>query len=270
MRRYPLVAFFVLAFLFSWLVAVPLALQRGGVLPARLPYSLHYLMAFGPMLAALIVVGATEGRPALGRFLTRGFRLSVGWGWLTFALLAPLAFFGVGVVAAAVSGRAVPGIHELGQVNFLPNLGLGAWLLWILTSGLGEETGWRGYALPRLQSRRSPLAASLILAVPWVLWHLPAFFYLPNYMSFGVMLPGFALGVAAGSIVYTWLYNKTGGSILAAVLFHGSFNFVTASQAGTGLVAAVASTLVMVWAVVILIRWKSVRRSIGATPRVQA
>ncbi len=75
---------------------------------------------------------------------------------------------------------------------------------------------------------------------------------------------------AAGAIVYTWLYNSTSGSILAALLFHGSFNFVTASQAGTGLVAAVASSLVMAWAVVILIRRKSVRRPIGAAHGVKS
>lgn len=80
-----------------------------------------------------------------------------------------------------------------------------------------------------------------------------------------LVLPGFAIGVAAGSIVYTWLYDSTRGSILAVVLFHGSFNFVTAPQAGTGMVAAVASTLVMVSAVAVLIRWKSVRRPIGVT-----
>jgi uncharacterized protein len=185
-------------------------------------------------------------------------------------VLAPLVFFAVGVAGAAAAGRHLPGVRELGQINFLPNLGLWAWLLWTASSGLGEETGWRGYALPRLRAARGPLAASLILAVPWILWHLPAFFYLPNYMSFGVMLPGFAIGVAAGSVVYTWLYERTGGSILAAALFHGSFNFVTASQAGTGPVAAVVSTLVMLWAVLIVVRWKSGRRPIGATPQVQA
>jgi membrane protease YdiL (CAAX protease family) len=265
-----LAAFFFLAFLLSWLVAVPLALQRAGSLPGRLPYGLHYFMAFGPMLSALIVVTATEGRAGLRRFLARGFRPSLGPGWLPLAVFSPLLFFVVGVIGAAVSGRPVPEIRDLGEVNFLPNLGLWAWLLWTVTSGLGEETGWRGYALPRLQSGRSPLAASLILAVPWIIWHLPAFFYLPNYMSFGVMLPGFALGVAAGSIVYTWLYNRTGGSILAAALFHGSFNFVTASRAGTGLVAAVVSTLIMLWAVAIVVRWKSVRRPIGVPPQVHA
>ena len=74
MRKSPLAAFFFLAFLLSWLVAVPLALQRMGVLPARLPYSLHYLMAFGPMLSALAVVAATEGRVGLRGLLARGFR----------------------------------------------------------------------------------------------------------------------------------------------------------------------------------------------------
>ncbi|HEY6101771.1 MAG TPA: type II CAAX endopeptidase family protein [bacterium] len=263
-------AYLLLAFLFSWMVAVPLALQRSGVLSTRLPYSLHYLMAFGPMLGALIVVGVTQGRRGLAGFLSKGFRLSVGWPWLTFALLTPLVLFAAGLGAAALTGRPGPGLGALGRINFLPDIGFAAWLLWIVTSGLGEETGWRGYLLPRLQARYSPLSAGLILAVPWVLWHLPAFFYLPNYMSFGIMLPGFALGVAAGSIVYTWLYNQTGGSVLAAALFHGSFNFVTASAAGSGVVAAVASALVMVWAVAIVIAWKSGRRPIGATQGVQA
>lgn len=169
MRKSPLAAFFFLAFLLSSLVAVPLALQRMGVLLARLPYSLHYLMAFGPMLSP--------------------------WLW------SPPRR---AVWASVASSRGASAyLRDPG--------GWWAWLLWTVTSGLGEETGWRGYALQRLQSGRSPLAASVLLAIPWILWHLPAFFYLPNYMSFGVMLPGFAIGVAAA-------------------LFHGSFNFVTAPR----------------------------------------
>lgn len=256
-RRYPLAAFFILAFIVSWIVGVPLALVRAGIVKIDLPYSLHYLTAYGPMLAALIVIGVTEGRRGIVDFLRRGFRFGFGWGWLALSLLSPIALFAIGVIVAALLGREIPGIRELGRVNFLPNLGLGAWLLWILTSGLGEETGWRGFALPRLQQKHSAFVASLLLAVPWAMWHLPAFFYLPNYMAFGpAVVPGFVMGVAAGSVVYTWLYNSTRGSILAAVLWHGSFNFVTASAAGAGLVAAVASILVIVWAVLIVLMFK--------------
>ena len=137
----------------------------------------------------------------------------------------------------------------LGQVNFLPNLGVGALLLWIFTFGFGEEIGWRGYALPRLQKDRSALSATLILAVFWALWHLPQFFYLFDT----AILVGWFFGLTAGAIVFTWLYNSAEGSILMVALWHGAFNFITASKAGEGVLAAVLSTLVMVWAVAVII-----------------
>jgi membrane protease YdiL (CAAX protease family) len=97
-------------------------------------------------------------------------------------------------------------------VNFLPDLGLGAWAVWFATSGCGEELGWRGFALPRLQRTHSALISSVLLAIGWAGWHLPAFFYLPSYTAMGLqILPGFFLGVLAGSIVLTWLYNSSGG-----------------------------------------------------------
>ena len=140
--------------------------------------------------------------------------------------------------------------------TFCPDLGLMAWALWFLTSGCGEELGWRGFALPRLQRTHSAMASSVLLAIGWAGWHLPAFFYIPSYTAMGLrILPGFFFGLLAGAIVLTWLYNSSGGSVLAAVLWHASFNFVTASPNAGGFVAAVTSTLVMVWAIVVVWRY---------------
>jgi hypothetical protein len=87
------------------------------------------------------------------------------------------------------------------------------------------------------------------------LYHLPAFFYAPSYTAIGLrIVPGFFLGILAGAIVLTWLYNSSGGSVFAVVLWPASFNCVTASPNAGGLVAAVTSTLVMVWAVTVLWR----------------
>jgi membrane protease YdiL (CAAX protease family) len=87
--------------------------------------------------------------------------------------------------------------------NYMPYLGMWALVLWVLTFGFGEEIGWRGFALPRLQKGRSALAASVIVWVMWVVWHIPSFFYLDTYMKLGLaMLPMFALGVLAGAIVF--------------------------------------------------------------------
>jgi hypothetical protein len=79
------------------------------------------------------------------------------------------------------------------------------------------------------------------------------FFYVPSYLTIGLrIVPGFFLGMFAGTIVLTWLYNRGGGSVLTVALWHASFNFVTASPNAGGLDAAVTSTLVMVWAVIVV------------------
>jgi membrane protease YdiL (CAAX protease family) len=174
--------------------------------------------------------------------------------------------FVIAVVAARIAGQAAPSWTSLGTVNFLPDLGVTAWGLWFLTSGIGEELGWRGFALPRLQRTHSAMSSTLRLAIGWAGWHLPAFFYVPSYAAIGLrILPGFFLGVLAGAIVLTWLYNSSGGSVLAAVLWHASFNFVTASPNASGLAAAVTSTLVMVWAFVVV--WRCDWSTLASPPR---
>ena len=93
----------------------------------------------------------------------------------------------------------------------------------------------------------------MILAAFWALWHLPQFFYLfdPS-MAFG-----WAIGLFAGAVVLTWLYNSSPDSILMVAIWHGCFNFVTASTADTGFLPAVVSIIVIVWAIVVIVRFKS-------------
>jgi CAAX protease family protein len=242
--RHPLLSFTLLAYACSWGIAVPLALQAQYVIPSRLPLSLHYLTAFGPAVAAWVT------SRALGRSLGSGSGIgSRRLLWLAVGGLSPLALFWAAQLAGLSIGRPVPRWTDLGQVNFLPDLGLAAWLLWLVTSGVGEEVGWRGFALPHLQRTHGALASSTLLAVIWAGWHVPAFFYVPSYTAIGLrIVPGFFFGVLCGSIALAWLYNMSGGSVLAVVLWHASFNYVTASPAASGFVAAVVSTSVIVWA----------------------
>jgi membrane protease YdiL (CAAX protease family) len=251
-KKRPLLAFFILAYALSWLVEIPLALEAQGTIQTGIPFSAHYLAAYGPMLSALIVTGMTRGSPGLRELLGRMTRWKVSPGWWLVAI-APLGLYLV--VAAAlwlIQGRPVD-LVAMGQVDFLPALGLAALPMWVLTFGIGEETGWRGFALPRLQEGRSALRATVILWVFWALWHLPLFFY--SYDA--SILPGFLIGLLAGAIVFTWLYNSTGGSVLLVAIWHGAFNFTTACvSCKTGVSAAVISTLVMVWAVVVVLHFK--------------
>jgi membrane protease YdiL (CAAX protease family) len=254
-QRHTLALFYVIAYAVSWSIAVPLALQAHGHWPFRVPLWMHYLTAFGPAAAALIVSRLRRSAPTRGSRRAEGTHPSFWWGLVG---LSPLLLFaGAGFVLRFV-GAPAPSWSSLGRVNFLPDLGVAAWLLWFVTSGVGEETGWRGCAIPTLQRRHTALASSAWLALAWGGWHLPAFFYVPGYAAIlSKGLPGFFVGLLAGSIVLTWLYNVVGGRLLPVMLWHASFNFVTGSPNAAGLTAAIVSSLVIVWAAILV--WRNGR-----------
>lgn len=268
-RRRPLVAYVILTYAISWAIAVPLAARALGWFNAPLPFALHYLIPLGPVLAAIIVTRVTEGSDGLRDLYGRMVRWQVGAGWIAFAVLAPLLVFAGAAVVAPLFGAAALDVRDLGVVNFMPYLGAGAWLLWFVTFGIGEETGWRGFALLRLQANRSALAATLLLVVPWAIWHIPSLLYLGNLKALGIMLPGFFIGIMLGGIVYTWLFNSTGGSVLAVALLHASMNFVTASRAGQGAVAAIVSMSFVIWGILVIILFKPANLARAPRPVVK-
>jgi len=270
-NRRPLSLYFLLAYALSWSISFPLALQACGVFSARLPWALHYLAVFGPAAAALVVTRVVGEQPAIASSRPKSVAPLIGWWSVGFG--SPLLLFVIAKFVARVVGQSGPAWSSLGHINFLPDLGITAWGLWFLASGCGEELGWRGFALPRLQRTRSAMTSTLLLAIAWAGWHFPLFFYVPSYQAMGLrILPGFFFGILAGAIVLTWLYNRSGGSVMAPMLWHASFNFVTASPNAGGLVAAVISMLVVAWALVIVWRYDwstlatpSLSRSVQAT-----
>jgi uncharacterized protein len=113
----------------------------------------------------------------------------------------------------------------------------------------GEETGWRGFALPILQRRHGALPAALLITSIWGVWHLPYFFTVSTYRGFAPAgYVGFVFGLACGSLVLTWLYNGTGGSILACAVWHGLYNLATGTVGSTGTIQGVTSAFVYIQA----------------------
>lgn len=260
---HPVIAYFVLAFVLSWAIELPLAASAQGWLRIPVPPALHYLASFGPLVSALIITAATEGRPGVRHLLAGVVKWRVGRGWVLVAL-SPIALFGVAAIVGYTTNGTWPNLVLLGEVDYLPYLGVGgAFLLWLLTFGVGEEIGWRGYALPRLQQGQSALTATLILGTVWALWHLPAFFYRDTYMAMGLVtgLPLFLLSLLAASIMFTWLYNSTQGSLLMVIVFHALFDLLSVSRAGGGYAASMMSAGVMIWAVLIVILFKPMNLS---------
>src|SRR5688500_10941734 len=208
-RRYPLTAFFVLAYALSWW---PWILYSAGLVP-------NPIVGVGPFLAALVVLAMTEGKTGGMERLQRMVRWRVGLQWYAVALLLPIV---VTLAAAALN------IFLLGAQRTSTAADLGGWstllqtfLLWLLIPGLAgtwEVPGFRGYALPRLQFRYSALIASLVLGV------LLAFLHLPFVVTGEDIWIDAILFTIEWSIVYTWLFNNAKGSVLIVMLFHNMNN----------------------------------------------
>lgn len=240
----------ILAYVFAWLIAVPLALAKQQIIEPIFPFGMHYFIGYGPMLAAIITIYLENGSGGLRTFRKRFSLKNMSPGWWAVSV-SPLLFGLMVAVGAGFFSKTKITIVELGNVNFLPALGLAALPFWILTFGIGEEIGWRGFALPRLQSKYSALLSTVILAAIWGIWHLPQFFYLfdPSIAA------GWSAGLFSGAVVFTWLFNSTKGSVLAVALWHGCYNYVTATGTGNGLLAAIVSVLVIIWAIGVIIRY---------------
>jgi membrane protease YdiL (CAAX protease family) len=255
------VVFFALAFAISWAWAIPLALGGQVVLRGQ-GWPTHYPSLLGPAIAAVLVIAVTTGRAGLRDLASRMARWRVGLRWWLVAV-SPAGFLLLALAGMWLTGRGLPEAAGFGRFSGTPMIGLvGVFLAITLVGSLGEETGWRGYALPRLQRRFSPLAATLILAPLWFAWHLPQFFVIQTYREFGPGdYIGMFLGLSSGAVVLTWLYNRSGGSILLVIVWHGVYNFVGATQAAvTGPIAAVISTLIMIQGILLVLLDVEARR----------
>jgi membrane protease YdiL (CAAX protease family) len=253
-----LLAYTLLAYGLSWLWLLPLALA-GLVVQQGHGWPTHFPALLGPMVAA-VLVAARSG--TLRRLLTSIVRIKVALRWWAWAV-SPLLLLGVALIVDRIAGRQLPGTADFAQMSGLPSsLGvIGVAAVVLLVNGFGEETGWRGFALPALQRRLSPLRAMLVLSLIWAGWHLPMFLVIDNFRTFTAgTVVGWLLGLMAGSIVLGWLYNRSGGSIALVAVWHAGFNMVSATAAASGLVAAVVSTVVMVQAVVLVGAELSARR----------
>ena len=205
-KRHPIITFFVLAYAISW---VGWPLYAAGVWP--IPF-----LASGPLIAALIVIPITQGLAGLRELGSRMIRWRVRWYWYVVAVGLPLAVLLVTAGLNVALGARVPSMAGVGSLSTILTV-FAVRLINPMDGPMGEEPGWRGFALPGLQASRSPLVAALILAPLIALWHLPLAF-----LEGGGMKPLDFLGPIAFTFVATWLFNHTGGSVLMTIVMHAT------------------------------------------------
>ena len=127
-REHQLVTYFVLAYAISWIIVAPLIASAQGFIDVPVPFALHYLNDYGPLLAALITAGIANGTEGLGELFRRMVRWRVGLGWVLVAAFSPLAVYGVSVGIVVSLGDPPPDLSRLGTITYLPYLGWAGWV----------------------------------------------------------------------------------------------------------------------------------------------
>lgn len=248
-RPADVVVYLAVAYATTWLILSPLALAGAGVITGA-PSWLHLLGGVGPLVGVVVASGGAGLGAAWRGGLVRVPRAPWVWLW---AAGIPLALLGLALVVALGVGGGESG----GTGAALPGV-----VLVSLAYAIPEEAGWRGYLLPRLQARWTALWSSLAVGVAHAAWHLPMFFY--RYDASPGSVVGFALAVLAGSVVFTHLYNLSGGSVGVGVVFHAVWNLGTMGGAAwSGMVPAVMSVGLMVVATLLWWRYGGVALAPG-------
>jgi len=254
--EHPVSAFFVLTFLIAWLIWIPTGLFAPDLLPA-----LTLPGAWAPTLSAVLLTGILSGKAGIRQLLGRFLRWRVGFLWYIVTLFGIAAIGLTAIGLNTLFGGTAPSLslppgapselwYAVIPVFFLVNFFLGG--------PLAEEFGWRGYALPRLQTQWGALRASLFIGVIWGLWHLP-FYLFPNAGSVVGNVPfvWFVLLTTSWSVLFAWIYNNTQESMLLPVLFHTAINTTLGTlgilQMANGDLRPLQFNVALTWAAVIIV-----------------
>lgn len=218
--------FFLFSFFFSWFVWIGMIIFEPG---EQFFIPLLFLGAFGPSIAAALLISFSGNSAEKKDFWKRviDFRRISLKNFLFILLVFPVILL-IGYSLMKLVGLEIPSVSSFFEGIDSVSSFLYLLLFMLLGGPLAEELGWRGFALQPLQERFGHLMSSLILGSIWIIWHLPLFFIegtSQNQKGFGMAFWSWSLQLLLISIIFTWVYNNTRKSILAAVLLHLMANF---------------------------------------------
>jgi membrane protease YdiL (CAAX protease family) len=249
----PVLSFFLLTFAFTWLLWISIYAFHISSAAGYLPFLLG---AAGPSLMAFAVSAIIGGKQEVGNLWQRITVWRVGLPWYLMALFFPALIVLSAIGLYRLTGGAVPAFTLLAKEWYLLPIAL---IIGLLLGGpLEEEFGWRGFAIVNLQKRQSALQASLIVGIIWGIWHLPAFL-IPWSTQHNLPVVLFLLHDIALSVLFTWIFNNAGGSVLLTMLAHGAFNAtitilpILPSAAGSDLPLVFAVALLYIAALLMIL-----------------
>jgi uncharacterized protein len=236
LERRPLLSFFVMASLFSWIALIPYILSQWNILSNTKAFAVFFALNpfVGPALAAYIMHRTIGGKEAWQNLRRSLKQFKTGLKWYLFILIGLPAVMFLGMIV--LNGGSLPSFHDLSS-SYFEGYPIQFILIFFFGGSLAEEIGWRGFALPRMQSRYGAFKASLFLGFLWALWHLPHFLTSTqrggpgtDLSIFYINLPIFIVLCVSITIIMTWVFNHTQGSLFMAVLLHTSINTFSTLQ----------------------------------------
>ena len=211
-------SFFFLTFAWSWLLGFS-AIYAKPYAP-DLSLFLSIISGFGPSIAAFVTIALFGGQKELRAWLANALIWRVGWQWYALAFAVPPLVMLLALAVHAGSGGNVPASPVIGHFPLaIASFGL----VFLIGGPLGEEFGWRSYAAPALGGKMGWRAASLVIGVIWGLWHVPLFL-MAGTAQFQMSLAMFMLNILAGSVLFSWLFLQSKGSVIPALVAHTSLN----------------------------------------------
>lgn len=259
-----LIVYFGLSCLISWTVWLPLYLPAFGINTwPGIPF-LHGLGALGPSIAALLTSLIFNGSANTLQFIKSGFRLKSRF-YIGIALLSPLLLHIAAILFFSLETSSFVDLAKMGRSREFTEWSAAAFFAHnFVFFGIGEETGWRGFALPRLQQRFNAFNSSLLLTLPWAAWHWPLFLFRPGYTAMSIVeITGWLFSLLMGSVLLTWLFNSSKGSILACAVFHAFVNIAFTSYISNEQIVSITGLLITVYAAAVVIIFKPANLASG-------
>lgn len=188
----------------------------------------------------------------------RMFTPGSNWSYLAIAFLSPFVIILFTSLINSLFNSTATDFTGIGMSDEFPQFSfIGFFLYNLISFGYGEEVGWRGYALPLLQKKVNPFWASVILALGWAAWHIPLFFYRPGYLGMEIGdIFGWLMSLLTGSILLTWLFNKSERSLLVCAVFHATIDIAFTSNIPDKGIINIAGIVITVWGIATLILFR--------------
>lgn len=255
--------YFSIAYLISWTIWLPLYSHVFGWDGLPIISFQHAIGGLGPFLSAFITTYFFEKAEGIRKLWKAMWQIRPVL-YLSIALFSPFLLAFLACLIDFFLENKTPDASNIFSSREFPQFNFITFFIYnLLFFGFGEEVGWRGFVLPRFQKRFSALFSAFLLTIFWAVWHWPLFFYRPGFVSMGLSeIVGWLFSLLTGSVLLSWFYNSSKGSLLVCAVFHSTIDIVFLTDFKGQNITDYMGILITIWGILIIILFSPKRLSV--------